>query len=55
MPEDEGNEDKRTSAISIGTIIAVCISWSQNHSIFWTLVHGYLNWIYILYYVIFKL
>ena len=36
----------------IGTIIAILLSWSMNHSIFWCVIHGILGWIYIIYYLI---
>jgi hypothetical protein len=40
--------------VGLGNIIAVVISWSANQSIFWLLVHGFLGWFYVLYYLIFK-
>lgn len=36
----------------LGTIIAVVVSWSNNHDIFWAIVHGLLGWLYIIYIVI---
>ena len=38
--------------IGFGTALAIAISWSVNKSIFWTLVHGVLSWVYVVYYVI---
>jgi hypothetical protein len=35
-----------------GSILAVTISWSVNHSILWMILHGILSWIYIIYYAI---
>lgn len=32
------------------TVIAVLVSWSINQSIWWTIVHGSLGWIYLIYY-----
>ena len=40
------------SGIGLGSAIAVTISWSLNHSILWTIVHGLLNWIYVIYYAL---
>lgn len=39
--------------IGLGTIIAVVISWSVNHSVIWAIIHGILGWFYIIYYLIF--
>lgn len=40
------------SGLGLGTIMAIIISWSLNHSIVWAMVHGFLGWIYILYYAL---
>ncbi|TXT21078.1 MAG: hypothetical protein FD134_2763 [Gallionellaceae bacterium] len=40
------------AGVSLGTVLAIIISWSVNHSILWALVHGFLGWIYVLYYVL---
>jgi hypothetical protein len=46
--------EHRTSAakagVSLGSAIAVAISWSLNKSIVWAIVHGVLSWFYVLYY-----
>lgn len=36
-------------AISLGSAIAVAISWSLNKSIIWAIVHGG-SWFYVIYY-----
>jgi len=47
-------EEKSISGgVVLGMAIAVTISWSLNHSIFWATVHGMCNWLYVLYYAIF--
>jgi hypothetical protein len=38
------------SGIGLGTIIAVVISWSQNKSILWVIIHGMFGWLYVIYY-----
>jgi hypothetical protein len=38
--------------LSVGIAIAVVISWSTNHSILWAMLHGFLNWIYVIYYAL---
>ena len=40
------------SGITFGTALAIAISWSSNHSIFWAILHGLLSWIYVVYYLI---
>ncbi len=39
---------------SLGTVIAVALSWSANHSILWAIVHGFLSWLYVIYYFLFR-
>lgn len=41
------------TGVGIGNILALIISWSVNHSILWALIHGFLGWFYVIYYVIF--
>jgi hypothetical protein len=41
-----------STSLGLGTIIAVVISWSVNHSILWCLIHGFFGWFYIIYYLI---
>ncbi len=38
------------SGITFGTALAIAISWSANHSIFWAIVHGIFSWLYVVYY-----
>lgn len=38
--------------VSFGTIVAMFISWLKWHSIPWMIVHGFLSWIYVIYYFI---
>lgn len=39
---------------SLGTVIAVALSWSANQSILWAMIHGFLSWFYVIYYVLFR-
>jgi len=41
-----------SNGVSLGSAIAVTISWSVNHSILWAIVHGIFSWAYVLYYAI---
>ena len=38
--------------IGLGSAIAVAISWSQNQSILWAIFHGFISWIYVIYYAL---
>jgi hypothetical protein len=38
--------------ISFGTALAIAISWSVNKSILWAIVHGFLSWIYVIYFAL---
>lgn len=36
--------------IGFGAVLAIVISWSNNKSIGWAIVHGILSWFYVIYY-----
>ena len=38
------------AGIGLGTAIAVVISWAQNQSILWAVIHGFFSWFYVIYY-----
>jgi hypothetical protein len=38
--------------IGFGSALAITISWSVNKSILWAIVHGFLSWIYVIYYAL---
>ncbi len=40
------------AGISFGCALAIVISWSQNQSILWAIVHGFLSWLYVIWYAI---
>ena len=40
------------SGISMGTALAMVISWSLNQSVLWAIIHGVFSWLYVLYYLI---
>ena len=40
------------SGITFGTVLAIVMSYTAWHSVFWAIIHGFLSWIYVLYYVI---
>lgn len=39
-----------TAGISLGSALAVTISWSVNHSLLWAILHGVFSWFYVIYY-----
>jgi len=40
------------AGIGLGSAIAVAVSWSLHKSIIWAIVHGFLGWLYVIYYVL---
>lgn len=42
------------SSIGFGTILAIAMSWTANKSLLWAIIHGLLNWLYVIYYLITK-
>lgn len=42
------------NSIGFGSVLAITISWSQNKSIFWAIIHGLFGWLYVIYYYLGK-
>lgn len=40
------------SGIGFGSALAIAISWSQNQSILWAILHGLFSWAYVIYFAI---
>lgn len=40
--------------IGYGAVVAMILSYSVNKSILWMLIHGWLSWLYVLYFALFK-
>ena len=40
------------AGISMGTALAITISWSMNKSILWAMLHGCFSWFYVIYFVL---
>ena len=38
--------------ISLGSALAVAISWSLHQSILWAIIHGVFSWFYVIYYAL---
>lgn len=41
-----------STGIGLGSVIAIVASWSRNQSILWALIHGFLGWFYVIYYLL---
>lgn len=46
--------DNRTQTVSnglgFGAVFAMILSWTTWHSFWWTLLHGFFGWLYVIYY-----
>lgn len=40
------------AGIGFGSALAITISWSLHKSILWAIFHGFLSWLYVLYYAL---
>lgn len=40
------------SGITMGSALAMIISWSLYQSVIWAVIHGLFSWVYVLYYLI---
>ena len=40
------------AGIGCGSALAITISWSLHKSILWAIIHGFLSWLYVLYYAL---
>jgi len=37
---------------SFGSALAIAVSYSNNHSLLWAVIHGILSWVYVIYFAI---
>ena len=40
------------TGISMGSALAIVISWSVNHSILWAIIHGICSWFYVIWFAV---
>ncbi len=40
--------------VSFGTALAIAISYTNNHSILWAIIHGVFSWLYVIYFALLK-
>lgn len=52
MDKDKNESRIGLNFFEVGCVLAMIVSWSANESMFWAVVHGALNWFYIIYYMI---
>jgi hypothetical protein len=45
-------ETTTSNGISLGSAIAVVISYNLYHSVLWAIIHGIFSWFYVIYYLI---
>jgi hypothetical protein len=39
--------------VGFGSALAIAISYANNHSILWAIIHGILGWLYVIYFALF--
>jgi hypothetical protein len=42
----------KAAFIGVGVAVAVVISWTHADPIVWIIIHGALNWLYVLYFLV---
>jgi hypothetical protein len=40
--------------VSFGSALAIAISYVNNHSLLWAIIHGLLGWLYVVYFALFR-
>ncbi|MBL8983083.1 MAG: hypothetical protein JNL26_12915 [Gemmatimonadetes bacterium] len=40
------------AGITMGSTLAMVISWSVHKSVIWAVIHGVFSWLYVIYYVL---
>lgn len=40
------------AGLTMGSTLAMVISWDTNHSVPWAIIHGFLSWGYVIYHVL---
>ena len=46
------DKTKTLTGFTLGTVVAVALSWAANKSILWAILHGFLSWLYVIYYFV---
>lgn len=60
MKKDKNEEERAMkhgeaikSGITMGSALAMVISWSLHTSVLWAIIHGLFSWVYVAYYLLF--
>lgn len=40
------------AGITMGSALAITISWSLHKSILWAIIHGFFSWLYVIYFAV---
>jgi hypothetical protein len=40
--------------VGFGSALAIAISYSNNHSILWAIIHGIFGWLYVIYFALLR-
>ncbi len=41
-----------SGGIGIGSVLAIVLSWQRNQSVIWAILHAFLGWIYVFYFLL---
>lgn len=41
-----------SKGVGFGSALAIAISFTTHKSIFWAIIHGFLSWVYVIYYAL---
>jgi len=51
---NSGGRSAGVGVWGLGSMLAITLSWSANHSIVWMILHGICSWFYVIYYAVEK-
>ena len=46
---DSNNKSAASGGIGFGVALAIAISYTANHNIWWAILHGIFGWLYVIY------
>lgn len=52
MPAGNRTTEVARAGVTMGSALAITISWSLHKSILWAIVHGFFSWLYVIYYAL---
>ena len=45
-------QKKTEEGLKLGCVLAIVLSWHTNQSVFWAIVHSFISWFYVIYYLV---